>query len=64
MFLAGDDPAACDTVAALAAEIGFDPVLAGGLDAAADLEHLASIWIRLAYPLGNGPDLAFALLRR
>lgn len=64
MFLAGDDPDACDTVAALAAEIGFDPVRAGGLDAAADLEHLASIWIRLAYPLGNGPDLAFALLRR
>jgi predicted dinucleotide-binding enzyme len=64
MFLAGDDPDACDTVATLAAELGFDPVRIGGLDTAADLEHLASIWIRLAYPLGHGPGLAFALLRR
>jgi predicted dinucleotide-binding enzyme len=64
MFLAGDDTAACDTVASLAAELGFDPVRTGGLDTAADLEHLATIWIRLAYPLGHGPDLAFALLRR
>ncbi len=64
MFLAGDDAAACDTVASLAAALGFDPVRTGGLDSAADLEHLASIWIRLAYPLGHGPDLAFALLRR
>lgn len=64
MFLAGDDESACDVVAALAAELGFDPVRTGGLDTAADLEHLATIWIRLAYPLGHGPDLAFALLRR
>ncbi len=64
MFLAGDDLVACDTVAALAAELGFDAVRTGGLDTAADLEHLATIWIRLAYALGQGPDQAFALLRR
>lgn len=64
MFLAGDDATACDTVASLAAELGFDPVRTGGLDTAADLEHLATIWIRLAYALGHGPDQAFALLRR
>lgn len=64
MFLAGDDPGACATVAGLASDVGFEPVRTGGLDTAGDLEHLAMIWIRLAYPLGGGPDQAFALLRR
>lgn len=64
MFLAGDDLDACAQVEELAAVIGFDPVRTGGLDTARDLEHLALIWIRLAYPLGHGPDIAVALLRR
>ena len=64
MFLAGDDTAAKECVSALAAEIGFDAVDAGPLAAAQDLEHLAALWIRLAYPLGNGPGIAFGLLRR
>lgn len=64
MPLAGDDAEAKQVVAELAAELGFDPVDTGPLAAARDLEHLASIWIRLAYPLGNGPGIAFALLRR
>lgn len=64
MLLAGDDAAAKTTVAGLAAELRFEPIDAGPLSAARDLEHLAMIWIRLAYPLGHGPDLAFALLRR
>lgn len=64
MFLAGDDPEACAQVEELAAIVGFDPVRTGGLDTARDLEHLALIWIRLAYPLGHGPDIAVALLRR
>lgn len=64
MFLAGDDLDACAQVEELAAVVGFDPVRTGGLDTARDLEHLALIWIRLAYPLGHGPDIAMALLRR
>jgi predicted dinucleotide-binding enzyme len=64
MFLAGDDLDACAQVEELAAVVGFDPVRTGGLDTARDLEHLALIWIRLAYPLGQGPDIAVALLRR
>lgn len=64
MLLAGDDAEAKATVASLAAELGFEPIDAGPLPAARDLEHLAMIWIRLAYPLGHGPDIAFALLRR
>ncbi len=64
MALAGDDARAKATAAKLAAELGFDPVDAGPLTAAGDLEHLAELWIRLAYQLGHGPDIAFALLRR
>jgi len=64
MPVAGDDPGAKATVLALAAELGFDALDAGPLSAARDLEHLAMLWIRLAYPLGHGPSIAFSLLRR
>lgn len=64
MPVAGDDARAKDVALSLARDTGFDGVDAGPLAAARDLEHLAMIWIRLAYPLGNGPDIAFSLLRR
>lgn len=64
MLFAGDDATAKSVVSSLATEIGFDAVDAGTLAAARDLEHLAMIWIRLAYSLGQGPDIALALLRR
>jgi predicted dinucleotide-binding enzyme len=64
MPVAADDPRAKSTTIALAEEIGFDAFDAGGLAAAADLEHLALLWIRMAYRLGNGADFAFARVRR
>lgn len=64
MPVAGDDEAAKAVAIALADEIGFAGVDTGPLSGARDLEHLAMLWIRMAYPLGNGPDFAFALLRR
>lgn len=64
MFIAGDDKEAKRVVLGLAADLGFDAIDAGTLAAARDLEHLATMWIRLAYGLGHGPDIAFALLRR
>lgn len=64
MFIAGDDTEAKRVVHGLATQLGFDAVDAGALAAARDLEHLATIWIRLAYGLGHGPDIAFSLLRR
>ena len=64
MLCAGDDADAKSVVSSLATEIGFGAVDAGPLTAARDLEHLARIWIRLAYSLEHGPDIAFALLRR
>jgi hypothetical protein len=64
MFLCGDDAAACDAVAGLAADLGFEPVRAGPLRNARLLEPLARLWITLATPLGMGRGIAFALLRR
>ncbi|MEY4175739.1 MAG: hypothetical protein RI900_2904 [Actinomycetota bacterium] len=64
MPIAGDDPGAKQVVLDLARSIGFDAFDAGPLAAARDLEHLAMLWIRLAYSLGHGPHIAFALLRR
>jgi 8-hydroxy-5-deazaflavin:NADPH oxidoreductase len=64
MLFAGDDGDAKAIAMALARDIGFDPIDAGGLAASSDLEHLAMIWIRLAYSLGHGPGIAFGLLRR
>ncbi len=64
MFVAGDDADAKAVARQLAADIGFDAVDAGGIIATRDLEHLATLWVRLAYGLGHGPDIAFSLLRR
>lgn len=64
MPVAGDDPDAVGVVTDLAAALGFDALHVGPLAVARDLEHLAALWIRLCYPLGHGPGIAFALLRR
>jgi len=64
MPVAGDDADAKKVAIELANQIGFEAFDAGPLTAARDLEHLAVLWIRLAYQLGHGPDVAFGLLRR
>lgn len=64
MLVAGDDAEARAAVAQLARDIGFDAVEAGGLVMARTLEPLALLWITLAYPLGMGSGIGFALLRR
>jgi len=61
MFLAGDDPAAVGTVETLAADLGFEPVVAGDLAAAGRLESLARLWIDLSREYGR--DVAFRFLR-
>lgn len=60
MFLAGDHDDAVGTVGALAADLGFEPVVAGDLDAAAHLEHLGRFWIHLSRD--HGREIAFRLL--
>lgn len=64
MPVAGDDAEAKAIAVGLADQLGFEGLDAGPLSAAADLEHLAELWIRLAHPLGHGREIAFALLRR
>ena len=58
-----DDDPRNDTVAALVADVGFDPVRVGGLPRAAQLEHLAFLWIRMSQDPRRGRRFAFALLR-
>lgn len=61
MFLASDGAAAVDTVGGLAADLGFEPVVAGDLSAATHLENLARFWIHLSQE--HGRDIGFRLLR-
>lgn len=61
MFLAGDDSESVGTTASLARDLGFEPIVAGGLTAAGHLEHLARFWIHLSQH--HGRDIAFRLLR-
>ena len=63
MFVAGDDAAAKETVLRLAADLGFDPVDAGPLLRARELEHLALLWISLSIG-GLGREFAFRLVWR
>jgi predicted dinucleotide-binding enzyme len=64
MFYAGDDQDAKTMAGMLASDLGFEPVDAGPLANARLLEHLAMLWIYLAYPGGLGREIAFKLLRR
>ncbi len=61
MFLAGDDPTALETAETLARDLGFDPLVAGGLSRADHLEDLARLWIHLSRD--HGRNIAFRLLR-
>lgn len=64
MPITGDDQTAKAVAIGLAGDLGFEGIDAGSLAASRDLEHVAMLWIRLAYPLGNGPNIAFGLMRR
>jgi predicted dinucleotide-binding enzyme len=55
MVLCGDDEEAKTTVALLARDAGYEPVDAGGIDAAADIEAFARLVIGIAYRQGHGP---------
>lgn len=58
-FVAGDDSAARQRVATLAADIGFAPVEVGPLSMARYLEAMAHLNIQIAVGQGNGTDAAF-----
>jgi predicted dinucleotide-binding enzyme len=58
VVLAGDDPAALETVAQLVRDVGARPVVLGGLDRARQLEEVAGFVIALAL---NGTDPSTAI---
>ncbi len=63
MFICGDDPVACDTVAQLASDIGFNAVRLGALVRARLIEPAALMWITATSAFGTR-EFAFGLLRR
>jgi len=54
LVLCGDDEEAKQVAAALAGDLGFDPVDAGGSEATPLVEALAHLLIELAYNRGRG----------
>lgn len=64
MFYCGDDEAAKRVAAALAADLGFEPLDAGPLSQSGLLEHMALLWISMALAHGHGRDMAFRMLKR
>jgi predicted dinucleotide-binding enzyme len=62
VFYAGDDTAAKEKVAALIKRMGFEPVDAGPLENARQLEAIGNLAIRMAYGLGRGTGFAPAFV--
>ncbi len=54
VFYCGDDATAKEKVASLIKRIGFEPIDAGPLENARQLEAMGNLGIRLAYGLGRG----------
>jgi predicted dinucleotide-binding enzyme len=63
LLYAGDDSAAKTVAHDLAAQIGFAPIDVGPLSRSLSLEHLAILWVGLAFG-GHGREIAFQLARR
>jgi 8-hydroxy-5-deazaflavin:NADPH oxidoreductase len=64
MFVCGDDAEGKKLVVGLVAELGFEPVDAGGLTQSRYLEPVAMLWISMAYRYGQGPNFGFRVVRR
>ena len=64
LFVASDSKAACGIVEGLAQELDFDVVKIPSLEAAAQLEAFAMLWINMSYKLGYGREFAFSMNQR
>ena len=64
MPIAGDHPAAKQTVMGLASDLGFAPVDVGPIAMCRCLEPLALLWINLASGPKKGAEFGFALVQR
>jgi predicted dinucleotide-binding enzyme len=58
VFIAGNDAASVDTVAALVTAAGFAPERAGALDSARLLEPMGLMNVKFGYALGKGTGIA------
>jgi len=63
-FICGDDDAAKAAVKQLSEEMGFEAVDVGGISNAVHLEHVAMLWIHMAYNQGFGGEIAVKVLSR
>jgi 8-hydroxy-5-deazaflavin:NADPH oxidoreductase len=64
MMYCGEDAGAKTTVAALIAELGWEPLDVGGLEQALHLEHMTLLWVRLVRVNRATPHLVWAVLAR
>jgi hypothetical protein len=64
VLLASDDAEAKAAVAALARDAGYDPVDAGPLWSAVNVEKVAGVMVTIAYVVGAGFDQALKIIRR
>lgn len=64
MLFCGNDAAAKETIAALIAQLGWEPLDVGGLEQALHLEHMTLLWVRMVRAKGYSPHLVWAALRR
>jgi predicted dinucleotide-binding enzyme len=64
MFICGDDREACESVAQLARDVGFEPCITGPLYHARYFEPMAMLWVDMAYLQGRGPGFAYRILSR
>jgi len=64
VLLAGDDAEAKGAVAGLARDAGYDPVDAGPLWSAFNVEKVAGVMVTSAYVVGAGFDQALKIIRR
>jgi predicted dinucleotide-binding enzyme len=64
MMIAAADPQAAAAACALAADLGWDPLVVGGLEQALHLEHLTLLWIRMVRAGGHHPHIVWARLER
>ena len=64
VLLASDDAEAKEAVAELARDAGYDPVDAGPLWSAVNVEKVAGVMVTIAYVVGAGFDQALKIVRR
>jgi len=64
VLLASDDAEAKEAVASLARDAGYDPVDAGPLWSAFNVEKVAAVMITIAYVVGAGTDQALKIIPR